>query len=80
MRSFATVSISPWANPYNGAVNTGHNYYTATPPKPVYRRIVAPPAPTFFHPGIEQVIDDIDDDAGRCRKVMFITSIHTEQM
>ena len=66
MRQFANVSISPWANPYNGATNTGKNYYTSSvPQQPIYRRIVAPPPPIFFHPGVEQVIDD-DDEAGMC--------------
>lgn len=72
MRQFDTVSISPWANPFNGAIGTGQNYYTATLPKPVYRRIVAPVAPKFSYPGVEQVIDDSDDnddEAGRCRHV-----------
>jgi hypothetical protein len=67
-RQFASVSISPWANPYNGAVNTGHNYYTSSVPKqPVYRRIVAPPPAKFFHPGIQQVVDDDDDENGMYR-------------
>lgn len=74
MRQFTTVSISPWANPYNGAQGTGQNYYTASVPKPVYRRIVAPPAPKFLYPGVEQVIgdsDDSDNEAGRCRYVVI---------
>jgi hypothetical protein len=76
MRHFQTVSISPWANPYNGAVNTGHNYYTAStsPKQPVYHRIVAPPAPQFFHPDVEQVADDSDDESGR-RHTSFVTAV-----
>jgi hypothetical protein len=66
MRQFATVSISPWANPYNGATNTGQNYYTSSATKqPVYRRSVAPP-PRFNYPGVEQVIDVSDEESGRC--------------
>lgn len=65
MRQFPKVSISPWANPYNGAVNTGQSYYTATAPKqPAYWRNVAAPPVKFSYAGVEQVIDDIDDEAG----------------
>ncbi|KAL5121431.1 hypothetical protein ACEQ8H_000502 [Pleosporales sp. CAS-2024a] len=63
MRSFPHVSISPWANPQNGAVGTGQKYYTSSASKqPVYRCTVTLPAPTFFHPAVEQVIDD--DESG----------------
>lgn len=67
MRQFANVSISPWANPYNGTpTKPGQSYYTAATSPPVhtgYSRIVLPPAPVFLHPGVEQVIgEDSDDD------------------
>jgi hypothetical protein len=63
MRQFANISYSPWANPYTGPASTGKDFYGApSPPQPVYRRIVLPPAPTFYHPGIEQVIEDSSDD------------------
>jgi hypothetical protein len=74
MRQFTEVSISPWQNPYNGAIGTGQKYYTSGAPKhPVYRYPVAPPPPKFFHPGIEQVIDD---EAGTYRCVMSYGSLH----
>jgi hypothetical protein len=61
-RQFANVSISPWRNPYNGAIGTGQNYYTSTVPKqPVLRRLELPPA-KFIYPGVEQVIDESDDE------------------
>jgi hypothetical protein len=60
-RQFANVSISPWANPYNGAVGTGHNYYTSAVAKPVFRRLAVPPT-KFSYPGVQQVIDDSDDE------------------
>jgi hypothetical protein len=70
MRQFATVSISPWRleNPYNGTVNTGQNYYTAASSAKQldYRRIVALPAPQFYHPGVQQVADDSEDGTSRC--------------
>jgi hypothetical protein len=77
MRQFTEVSISPWANPFNGAVGTGQNYYTSSAPKqPVFRRLVAPPAPKFFHPGVEQVADDSDDEAGMYTCIMSYGSLH----
>lgn len=64
MRQFATVSYSPWANPYSSGPNAGKNIYAApaSPPQPVYRRIVLPAAPTFYHPGVEQVVGEESDD------------------
>jgi hypothetical protein len=37
------------------AANTAQNYYTAvsSPKQSIYRRIVAPPAPQFSHPGVD---------------------------
>jgi hypothetical protein len=72
MRQFTQVSISPWANPYNGATGTGQKYYTASAPKqPMYRRTVALPAPKFFYPGVEQVVADSDEEAGMYTCVIF---------
>jgi len=64
MRQFANVSYSPWAYPYSAPTNTGKDFYgtSSTPQQPAYRRIVLPPAPIFYHPGVEQVIGDSDDD------------------
>jgi hypothetical protein len=74
MRQFTTVSISPWANPYNGDVGAGQNFYGSSgkPQQPAYRRIVLPPAPVFYHAGVEQMIEDggddveDDEDSGMC--------------
>lgn len=61
------VSISPWAiNPYSASTaaqspQTGQKSpYQISPyqPLPVYRRIVLPAAPVFYHPDVEQVIED----------------------
>ncbi|KAL5392080.1 hypothetical protein PMIN04_003684 [Paraphaeosphaeria minitans] len=63
MRQFATVSFSPWANPYSTGPNAGDSRYA--PPaahQPVYRRIVLPPTPIFYHPGVEQVVGEESDD------------------
>lgn len=69
MRQFANVSYSPWANPYASSLKPGQTYsgqsYYQTPgtaQQPTYRRIVLPPAPVFYHPGIEQVIEPSDDE------------------
>lgn len=79
MRQFAQVSISPWANPYNGATGTGQNYYTSSAPKqPVYRRIAAPPAPIFFHPDVEQVVGESDKEDGMYICVIFDGSLHQD--
>jgi hypothetical protein len=75
MRQFANVSISPWAiNPYGASTpqtpqTAQKNPYQVStyPPQPIYRRIVLPPAPVFYHPDVEQVIEANDhvDDAGK---------------
>lgn len=78
MRQFANISYSPWANPYTGPTNTGKDFYGSSgpSPQPVYRRIVLPPAPIFYHPGVEQVIDedsdDDDDDEAGMYKLMYM--------
>jgi hypothetical protein len=77
-RQFANVSISPWANPFNGAVNTGHNYYTSTVPKqPLYLRAVTLPVPKFVYPGIKQIVGDDDNESGMvfmlCRAIASLT-------
>ena len=81
MRQFANVSISPWANPYSGtATNPGKSFYaTAVSPQPqiAYRRIVAPPAPTFSYAGVKQVVGEESDNGdhgqagmlGRCASI-----------
>jgi hypothetical protein len=77
MRQFTQVSISPWANPYNGAIGTGQNYYTSSAPKkPVYQRLVTLPQAHFSHPEIEQVDDDNDDEAGMYMCVIPARSLH----
>ena len=59
MRQFQNISISPWANPYNGdaAASTAKSYYApATAPQP-YQPLLRRP-PTFFHPDVVQVVDE----------------------
>lgn len=64
MRQFGTVSYSPWANPYTGAVESGKSSYYQTPAAaPLYRRVVLPTAPVFYHPGIEQIIEPEDEES-----------------
>src|SRR5690606_22391859 len=69
-RQFANISYSPWRDPYGSAIPGMSPYMVSAPtPQSTYTRIVLPPAPVFFHPGVEQVIepsddDDEDDDAG----------------
>ena len=79
MRQFTQVSISPWANPFNGATGTGQNYYTSSAPKqPTYRRMVAPPAPIFFHPEVEQVVGESDNEDGMYTCVILDGSLHQD--
>jgi hypothetical protein len=63
MRQFPNVSYSPWANPYTGAVESGRPaYYQPPAAAPLYRRVVAPTPPVFFHRGIEQLNDPHDEE------------------
>lgn len=74
MRQFANVSISPWAtSPYSSGPGAAKSIYAAPAPTPqqhMYRRIVLPPAPVFYHPQVEQVVgedsDDDDSQEGTC--------------
>jgi hypothetical protein len=60
--NYYTAASSP------SAANTAQNYYTAvsSPKQSLYRRIVAPPAPQFSHPGVQQVADGSGDESSRC--------------
>ena len=63
MRQFTNVSISPWANPYTGTVESAKpSYYQPPPAAPLYRRVVVPAAPVFFHPEVEQLIGPEDEE------------------